>query len=68
MERLPKKKKHLGTFFGSHASLKDGQHLSYGSFRETDNNSNTFGLRFTHGKGNNQAPYKVETRILIEKR
>ena len=39
MEGLPKRKKHLKTFFSSHVPLKDGWYLPQGLFRKADSNT-----------------------------
>ena len=63
MERLPRRKEHLGTFLGSHAPLEDGQHLLQGPSEEADSNISTPVLCSAHGQANNPAPREAKTRV-----
>lgn len=67
MERLSGKKNYLGTFFGSCASLKDGQYLLQESFKETNSNINKLGFCCIYGKANSQAFRKAKTKTLNKK-
>ena len=62
MERLPRRREHLGTFLGSHAPPEDGQHLPQEPSGEADSDISTPALRSAYGQANNPAPRKVETR------
>ena len=64
MEGLPKRKEHLGTFFGSHASPKNCQHLPQKPSRKTDSNISISGLCFAYGQTNNPDRRKIETRAI----
>ena len=64
MEGLPGKKEHLGTFFASHASPEDGQHLSQGPSGEVNCDISIPRLRYAYSQVNNPAPCKAETRAI----
>ena len=62
MERLPGRREYLGTFFGGHAPLEDGQHLPQGSPGEADSDISTSGLRSAHGQADNPALHQTKAR------
>lgn len=67
MIKLSKKKKYLKAIFNSYALLKNDQYLSQRLLEKAHSNISIFRLSFTHGKNNNQAPCRVETRTSSKK-
>ena len=62
IEELPGRREYLETFFGSHASPEDGQHLPQGPSGEADSDISTPGLHFAYGQANNPAAHEAKTR------
>ena len=68
MEGLPGRREHLGTFFGYHAPLEDGQQLSQGPPGEANSDISTHELRSAHGQANDPAPRKAKAKTTVKTR
>lgn len=62
MERLLRRRKYLKAIFSGYTLSKNGQHLSQGPFRETNNNISIFKLYSIYSKINSQALCKAKTK------